>query len=102
MSFDGNLDGLRVDHGALDTAAVGMHRIVGAIDRVLDDLVADLRPLVDQWDGETKLAFHDCERTWNFAMTEMKDLLDRSRNSVSQSNDEFRAVDLKNASNFDF
>lgn len=102
MRFDGKLDGLRVDHGAIDTAAVGMKRIVDAIDRVLDDLVGDLRPLVDQWDGETKAAFHDCERTWNFAMTEMKDLLDRSRNAISQSNDEFRAVDLKNAANFDF
>ena len=36
-----------------------MKRIVDTIDRVLDDLVADLRPLVDQWDGETKLAFHE-------------------------------------------
>jgi early secretory antigenic target protein ESAT-6 len=102
MSFDGKLDGLRVDHGALDTAAAGMKRIVDAIDRVLDDLVADLKPLVDQWDGETKLAFHDCERTWNFAMTEMKDLLDKSSQTVYQTNDEFRAVDLKNAANFDF
>ena len=57
MGFDGKLDGLRVDHAALDTAAVGMKRIVDEIDRVLDDLVADLTPLVDQWDGETKLAF---------------------------------------------
>lgn len=102
MGFDGKLDGLRVDHGALDTAAGGMKRIVDAIDRVLDDLVADLRPLVDQWDGETKLAFHECERVWNFSMTEMKDLLDKSSQTVYQSNDEFRAVDLKNASNFNF
>ena len=35
-------------------------------------------------------------------MTEMKDLLDKSSQTVYQSNDEFRAVDLKNASNFDF
>ena len=35
-------------------------------------------------------------------MTEMKDLLDKSGQAVYQSNAEFRAVDLKNASNFDF
>jgi len=102
MSFDGKLDGLRVDHGALETAAAGMKRIVDAIDRVLDDLVGDLRPLVDQWDGETKLAFADCERVWNFSMEEMKAILDKSSATVYQTNDEFRSVDLKNAANFDF
>lgn len=101
MSFTGKLDGLRVDHGALDTAATGMKRIVDAIDRVLDDLVSDLTPLKEQWDGETKLAFADCERVWNFTMIEMKDLLDKSSKTVHQSNEEFRAVDLKNAANFD-
>jgi early secretory antigenic target protein ESAT-6 len=102
MSFDGNLDGLRVDHGALDTAAAGMKRIVDAIDRVLDDLVSDLNPLVNQWDGETKEAFRNCKTVWDIAMTEMKDLLDKSSQTVYQSNSEFRAVDLKNAANFDF
>lgn len=102
MTFDGNLDGIRVDHAALDTAAAGMHRIVGSIDRVLDDLIGDLKPLVDQWDGETKAAFHDCEKVWDFTMREMKDLLDKSSQTVYQSNAEFRAVDLRNAANFDF
>jgi 6 kDa early secretory antigenic target len=102
MTFTGNLDGLRVDHAALDAAAAGMKKTVDTIDRVLDDLVADLQPLVNQWDGETKAAFHECERVWNFAMTEMKDLLDKSQATVYQSNADYRAADLKNAANFDF
>lgn len=102
MSFDGKLDGLRVDHGALETASAGMKRTVNAIDAVLGDLVGDLKPLVDQWDGETKLAFHQCETVWQTTMTEMKDLLDKAGMTLSQSNDEFRSVDLKNAANFDF
>ena len=101
MHFDGRVDGLRVDHGALDAAAVAMKRIVAAIERVLDDLVGDLRPLLDQWDGETKLAFHECERSWHLAMTELNAVLDNTRTAIAQSNDEFRAVDLRNAATFD-
>jgi 6 kDa early secretory antigenic target len=102
MTFDGKLDGLRVDHAALDNAAVGVKRVVDKIDRVLDDLIGDLTPLVNQWDGETKQAFAEMKQTWDFAMTEMKDLLDKAGQGVHQSNAEFRAVDLKNAANFDF
>ena len=101
MYFDGRLDGLRVDHGALDTAAVGMKRIVAAIEQVLDDLAGDLRPLLDQWDGETKLAFYECERSWSLAMTELKDVLDSTHTAIAQSNDEFRSVDLRNAATFE-
>lgn len=102
MSFSGNLDGIRVDHNALDTAVVGMQKIAGDIDRTLDDLISDLRPLVDQWDGETKRAFHEMERVWDQSMREMRGILDRSAQSVDQSNSDFRAVDLKNAANFNF
>ena len=102
MTFDGKLDGLRVDHAALENASVGMKRIVDSIDRVLDDLIGDLQPLVNQWDGETKVAFEEMRQTWDFAMQEMKDLLDKSGQTVYNSNAEFRAVDLKNAASFDF
>ena len=102
MTFSGKLDGIRVDHDALENAAVGMKRIVDAIDGVLDDLVQDLRPLVDQWDGETKAAFHTCERVWNREMTDLKDILERSAQTVQQSNADFRSTDLRNAASFDF
>ncbi len=100
MTFSGQMDGLRVDHGALDGAAEGMKMTVNKIDNTLDTLVGNLKPLVEQWDGETKEAFHRCERVWDQSMREMKDLLNQASLAVGQSNAEYRSADLRNASKF--
>lgn len=100
MTFSGQMDGLRVDHGALDAAAEGMKMTVGKIDGCLDNLVGNLKPLVEQWDGETKEAFHRCEMVWDQSMREMKDLLNQASVAVQQSNADYRSTDVRNAGKF--
>lgn len=97
-----SLDGLRVNHGALNLAAENMHATVTAMDNRLNQLEADLTPLVTSWSGDQQEAYRVAKAAWDWAMQEMKDLLDQSKQSVYTSNDEYMAADKRGAARFDF
>ena len=54
-----NLDGLRVNHAGLDTAAEDMYRTVKDIDDRLNRLESELAPLRSDWTGNAQQAYHD-------------------------------------------
>ena len=97
-----NLDGLRVQHGALDQAATDMQQTVKDIDDRLDRLEAELEPLRSEWAGHAREAYLHAKATWDRAIGEMRDLLDTSHRTVSQSNLDYQAVDRRGAARFDF
>jgi WXG100 family type VII secretion target len=100
MSQD--LDGLRVEHAALDGAAADMHAIVGQMDERLDRLQADLAPLRAQWAGAQQEAYHHAKAQWDGAIHRIRDLLDESHRAVSASNADYAAADNRGAARFDF
>jgi|GEM_PF-239562 len=96
-----NLDGLRVQHGALDQAATDMHQTVKDIDDRLNRLEAELEPLRTEWAGHAQVAYVHAKAQWDRAIKEMRDLLDESHRSVHHSNAEYQAVDRRGAARFD-
>ena len=102
MTGPSELDGLRVNHAALDTAASEMHRTVGRIDARLNQLEGELAPLRSQWSGHAKESYDVAKAQWDWAIREMRDLLDKSHATVYQSNDEYRAVDQRGANRFQY
>jgi WXG100 family type VII secretion target len=97
----GGLDGLRVQHDALDQAAIDMFATVKDIDDRMNRLEAELEPLRSEWSGHQQQAYVVAKATWDRSIQEMRDLLDHSQRTVHESNAEYLAVDRRGAARFD-
>lgn len=95
------LDGLRVQHSALDQAAADMYTTVKDIDDRMNRLESELEPLRSQWAGGAQQAYLAAKATWDRAILEMRDLLDESHRTVYEANAEYQAVDRRGAARFD-
>lgn len=95
-----SLDGIRVNHAALDQAAQDMHRAVKEIDDRMDLLESELQPLRNDWSGSAQATYTQAKAAWDAAINEMKDLLDRSSRTVYESNAQYAATDKRGADYF--
>lgn len=96
-----NLDGLRVNHASLDEAAQNMLNTVNQMGNRLNQLDVELKPLRDSWSGNQMQAYHQAKAAWDWAMQEMRDLLDESHKTVYQSNADYMAADNRGAGRFE-
>jgi early secretory antigenic target protein ESAT-6 len=96
-----NLDGIRVQHAALDQAAADMYQTVKDIDDRMNRLESELAPLKSDWHGNAQTAYTRAKAKWDWAIQEMRDLLDESHKTVYQSNAEYQAADKRGAAAFD-
>ena len=95
-----HLDGLRVDHAGLATAASDLMGIVSRMDARMQDLEHQLEPLRTSWIGEAQSAYAVAKQRWDAAITEMRDLLEDTAHQVSRSDEDYRAADLRGARSF--
>ena len=95
------LDGLRVNHAGLDTAADDLARAVKQIDDRLNRLESELAPLRSDWTGNAQQAYVVAKTKWDNAMQEMKALLADTSAAVVNSNAEYRAADARGAASFE-
>ena len=96
-----NLDGIRVQHAALDQAAADMFDTVKRIDERMNKLEDELAPLKSDWHGNAQQAYTTAKAKWDWAIQEMRDLLDESHKTVYQSNAEYMAADKRGAAQFE-
>jgi len=96
-----NLDGIRVQHAALNQAAQDMYQTVKDIDDRMNRLESELAPLKSEWRGSQQEAYTRAKAKWDWAIQEMRDLLDESHKTVYQSNEEYMAADRRGAASFD-
>ncbi|KRA29894.1 MULTISPECIES: WXG100 family type VII secretion target [unclassified Nocardioides] len=97
-----SLDGLRVNHGELEAAAQNMYATVQKLDESLNNLEKDIANDVATWSGQQQEAYRVSKAAWDWAMQEMKDLLDESHKTVYSSNAEYMAADKRGAGRFEF
>jgi early secretory antigenic target protein ESAT-6 len=95
-----NLDGIRVNHAGLDTAAADLMQGVKNIDDRLNRLESELAPLRSDWDGQAQQAYHAAKAKWDTAITEMRNILQETSAAVSQSNADYSAADKRGAAAF--
>ncbi|MGB0099704.1 MAG: WXG100 family type VII secretion target [Nocardioides sp.] len=95
-----SLNGLRVNHAGLDTAAEDLRRAVQQIDDRLNRLESELAPLRSDWTGQAQQAYQVSKAKWDAAMQEMKTMLAETSATVSQSNQEYMAADQRGAASF--
>lgn len=96
-----SLDGLRVNHAGLDTAAQDLHATVKEIEDRMNRLESELAPLRSDWTGNAQAAYTSAKAKWDGAIQEMKDLLDQTSQTVYQSNADYKAADQRGAAAFD-
>lgn len=97
-----SLDGLRVNHGELEAAAQNMYATVQKLDETLNNLENDIAPKVATWSGDQQEQYRVSKAAWDWAMQEMRDLLDQSKETVYSSNAEYINADRRGASRFEF
>ena len=95
------LDGLRVNHAALDLAAQDIADVVKQIDARMERLEHELAPLQSQWAGNAQQAYNQAKARWDGAINEMRDLLHQTGQNVTQSNADYKAADARGAAAFD-
>lgn len=96
-----NLDGIRVNHAGLDQAAADLYKTVKDIDDRMNRLESELNPLRGDWAGNARQAYDTAKMKWDRALQEMRDLLDETSKTVTQSNSEYMAADQRGAASFD-
>lgn len=94
------LDGLRVNHAGLDTAAQDLHTAVKEIDDRLDRLESELAPLRSDWTGNAQASYRAAKGRWDAAIHEMRGLLEQTSQTVLRSNAEYKAADQRGATAF--
>ena len=95
------LDGLRVNHAGLDTAAQDLYTAVKEIDDRMNRLENELAPLRSDWTGNAQASYHAAKARWDAAISEMRNLLDQTSQTVHQSNADYKAADQRGAAAFD-
>jgi 6 kDa early secretory antigenic target len=95
-----SLDGIKVNHGALEVAVDDMRQMVARIDERMNQLESELEPLKSSWAGNAQTAYHVAKGKWDQAIYEMRDLLNDTHLQVTSSNDDYRAADRQGAALF--
>ncbi|EON25670.1 MULTISPECIES: WXG100 family type VII secretion target [Nocardioides] len=96
MSFDG----IKVEHGKLDTGAADVIAAAKDIEARLNTLEDELKPLASDWTGAAKEAYREAKATWDKAITDMIILLNQAGQNVDTSNQEYKAADARGAGRF--
>lgn len=94
-------DGIRVNHTRVQEASDEMLLKVGEIDDRMNRLESELEPLRSQWIGNAQEQYRVSKAKWDHAISEMRDLLARSAQTVSDSNTEYKNADARGAAQFE-
>ncbi len=95
-----SLDGIRVNHAAVDLVAADLYSTVQEIDNRMNQLEQELSLLRNDWDGNAQVAYQSAKDQWDWAIQEMKDLLDRTSATVYDSNQAYRDADHRGEAMF--
>ena len=93
-------DGIKVEHGKLDTGAADVIAAAKDIENRLNVLEGELKPLASDWTGAAKEAYREAKATWDKAITDMIILLNQAGQNVDTSNQEYKAADSRGAGRF--
>lgn len=96
-----SIDGLLVNHAALEAASAQLLGTASRIDDRLNTLEAELQPLRDAWTGGAQVSYLAAKDTWDKAIAEVIVLLQQAAAMVQESSAAYRAADLRGAARFE-
>ena len=95
------LDGLRVNHAGLDTAAQDLANAVKKIDDRLNRLEQELAPLRSDWTGNAQQSYQVAKTKWDTAMQEMGTSCRRPATPCTSRTPTTSAADQRGAASFE-
>lgn len=66
---------INVNFGSLETGAAGIMTTHGRLVTTLDELEANLQPMLQSWTGEAREAYYACKQQWDSAAEAMSTTL---------------------------
>ena len=66
---------IKYQFGAIQAAAADINSTSARINGQLDDLKAQLQPMVSTWEGESSIAYQEAQARWDQAAAELNQVL---------------------------
>lgn len=73
--------------GDIAAASADIHATSARINGLLDDLKAEIAPMVSTWEGESAIAYQQAQKQWDAAAAELNSVLARIARAVQEGND---------------
>lgn len=88
---------LKVNFGALATAAADISSGANKIEAKLAEMDRSLQPLRANWSGEASASYEGAKTKWTTAITDMKALLADIGRAVQTSGQDYQSTEKSNA-----
>ena len=89
---------IKVDFGALSSAAGDIGNQAGKIQSELDNLKSRLTPVIAQWGGGASENYQAAQRAWDESAAGLQQVLAQIATAVQSATDAYQAAESKNAS----
>lgn len=93
-------DGILVNHASLDAMIADMQAHVSAMRGRVDQLMRDLAPLQDQFEGEAKQAHTQVQAQVNQHFDQLGEILSNTATAVTNAQTNYGDADAKGAQSF--
>lgn len=87
---------IRVNFGALGEGQSSIMATHSQLVTTLDDLEANLQPMLETWDGAARDAYFQCKTQWDSAAAEMAQTLSQIAGAVGTANENYNAAETAN------
>lgn len=88
---------IKVDFGALSSAAGDIGGQASKIQSELDNLKARLAPVIAQWDGGASENYQAAQRAWDESAAGLQQVLAQISTAVAAATEAYQAAEMKNA-----
>ncbi|MDQ2582511.1 WXG100 family type VII secretion target [Saccharothrix yanglingensis] len=89
-------DEIKVDFGALSTAAGDISGQASQVQQQLDELKSRIDPVIAQWQGASSDAYAQAQAKWNESASGLQQVLAAIGTAVASANDAYNAAERKN------
>jgi len=89
-------DEVHVNFESVSGGAAGILATHRALQGTLDNLEAELGPMVNSWTGDAREAYFQQKRKWEEASTAMSTILQQMGQAVEQAHGNYRAAETAN------
>lgn len=87
---------IKVDFGALSSAAGDISGQAAKVDSELDNLKSRLAPVIAQWEGGASAAYQDAQRRWDESAAGLQQVLAQIGSAVASATEAYQAAERKN------
>ncbi|PRQ11581.1 WXG100 family type VII secretion target [Corynebacterium sp. 13CS0277] len=88
---------IKYQFGAITAASGDIQQTSGRINGLLDELKAQIKPMVATWEGDSASAYQAAQLKWDNAAAELNNILATIANTVQEGNDRMSDINRRAA-----